>query len=51
MTRKLLSSVGWMTLYPSTYMLQTRSHCQNQRWKTLRGFTHYGRATGPRCLP
>lgn len=51
MTRKLLSSVGWMTLYPSTYMLQTRSHCKNQRCKTLRGFTPYGLATGPRCLP
>ena len=45
------ANVGWMTLHPSTYVLQPRLHCQNQRWKTLRGFTPYGRATGPRCLP
>ncbi len=45
------ASVGWMTLHPSTNVLHTRSYDQNQRWKTLRGFTPYGRVKGPRCLP
>jgi len=45
------ANVGWMTLHPSTNGLWAAGHNPNPRWKTLRGFPPYGRATGPRYQP
>ena len=45
------AKVGRMTLHPSTNVLWAAGHNPYPRWKTLRGFPPYGRATGPRYQP
>ncbi|AZZ44892.1 hypothetical protein C1896_08225 [Pseudomonadaceae bacterium SI-3] len=42
------ANVRWMMLHPSANVPHATGHNQNPRWKTLRGFPPYGRATGPR---
>jgi len=44
-------NVGCMTLHPSTNVLWAAAHNPKPRWKALRGFPPYGRATGPRYQP
>jgi len=45
------ANVGWMALHSSTNVPPATGHNSNSRWKTLRGFPPYGRATGPRYQP